>query len=72
MNEFMFCFRKITFDFKGFYGPPACRQKCMCVNNAQCEPLTGRCLCHSGHIGRYCERCMSFQLLFIMMNLFCF
>ena len=45
---------------EGFYGPPQCRQKCMCMNNAQCEPLTGRCLCHSGHIGRYCERCWLF------------
>ncbi|CAF1428143.1 unnamed protein product [Adineta steineri] len=41
---------------EGFFGPPRCRQKCMCVNNAQCDPLSGRCLCHSGHVGRYCER----------------
>ncbi|CAF4397919.1 unnamed protein product, partial [Rotaria sordida] len=41
---------------EGYYSPPNCRQKCMCMNNAQCEPLSGRCLCHSGHAGRYCER----------------
>ena len=51
-------------SIKGFYNPPQCRQKCMCMNNAQCEPLTGRCLCHSGHIGRYCERCSYSIFLF--------
>ncbi|CAF3135376.1 unnamed protein product [Rotaria socialis] len=41
---------------EGYYGAPSCRQKCMCMNNAQCESTSGRCLCHSGHAGRYCER----------------
>jgi hypothetical protein len=37
------------------------------MNNAQCEPLTGRCLCHSGHVGRYCERCLSL-ILFLLFS----
>ena len=50
---------------EGFYGPPTCRSKCLCMNNAPCDALTGRCLCHSGHVGKYCERCSLRNLLCI-------
>lgn len=34
----------------------SCEQSCDCAGEAQCDPLTGRCLCPPGRTGQRCEK----------------
>jgi multiple epidermal growth factor-like domains protein 10/11 len=35
-----------------------CEKKCLCQNNAFCDPFSGKCKCDKGYIGAQCEnRC---------------
>lgn len=38
---------------KGFYGED-CGQECSCLNDANCNPVTGTCECKPGWIGKNC------------------
>lgn len=38
----------------GLYGSQ-CSQRCDCVNDAQCHPSTGQCLCSAGFHGSRCD-----------------
>lgn len=33
-----------------------CSQTCACDNDADCDPLTGECICRSGFTGPTCEQ----------------
>jgi len=39
---------------KGKYGAN-CDQTCQCVNDADCDVVTGQCRCRPGWIGALCE-----------------
>lgn len=37
-----------------------CSKVCNCKNSAECDKVTGKCVCHPGFTGTYCEiRCPS-------------
>lgn len=39
----------------GMYGP-GCSKKCMCQNSAECDHISGACICSDGWRGLYCDK----------------
>lgn len=31
-----------------------CKEECFCAHDAECNPVTGDCLCPSGRFGPFC------------------
>ena len=49
-----------------------CQERCMCANNAGCNPISGHCTCLAGWIGRVCAESrfhLFFTLLFEYFNI---
>lgn len=44
---------------EGMWGPN-CVQHCLCMHEADCDPLNGQCKCTAGWTGPACEFCMFF------------